>query len=54
MEVDVDRTANTVKYSVNGKLQATQISPILGESSRVFMPYLEMLYNDDAVEWLMC
>ena len=53
VEVDVDRSTNTVKYIVNGELQATQTNYMLAGSSRVFMPFVEVCNTNDTVEWLM-
>ena len=53
MEVDVNRSTSTIKYLVNGTLKATQTNNMLADSSRVFMPYIEMYNTNDAVEWLL-
>lgn len=50
MEVNVDRSTNTVKYSVNGVLQATHTNKMLNDSARVFMPHVEMYSTNDMVE----
>ena len=53
VEVDVNRSTSTVKYLVNGILKATQTNNMLADSSRVFMPYIEMYNTGDTVEWLL-
>lgn len=40
VEVDVSRSTNTVKYLVNGVIQAKHSHQILGDNTRVFMPYV--------------
>ena len=52
LEVEVNRTTNTVTYSVNGKLQAMQTNEMLKDAGRVFMPFFEVYHQNDAVEWL--
>ena len=53
VEIDVDRSTSTIKYLVNGVLQATQTNNMLNDSSRVFMPYVQMVNTNDSVEWLL-
>lgn len=53
VEVDVNRSTSTIQYFVNGILKATQIKEILADNSRVFMPYVEMAYANDSIEWLL-
>ena len=53
VEVDVDRASSTIKYIINGALKATQKNNMLEDSSRVFMPYVEMWNTNDMVEWLI-
>lgn len=53
VKVDVDRASSTIRYSVNGKLKATDTHIMLADNSRVFMPYVKMYNNHDIVEWLM-
>lgn len=53
VEVDVNRTTSTIKYIVNGVLKATDAHGMLNDSSRVFMPYVEIYNTNDAVEWLL-
>lgn len=50
VEADVNRANNTIKYSVNETLRATQTNQILGDSSRIFMPFIDMYRNNDIVE----
>ena len=52
VEVDVNRSTSTIKYIINGVLKATHTDNMLSDSSRVFMPYVEMGNTNDAVEWL--
>ena len=52
MEVEVNRKDQVVLYRVNGKLEAFHCNKILGESSRVFMPYVEMYNIHDVLEWV--
>lgn len=49
MGVVVDRDKQTIKYIIKGHLQAVQRNQMLGDKSRLFMPYLEMSNPEDAV-----
>ena len=49
VEVDINRTDQIVKYLVNDILVAFDTNKILGESTRVFMPYFEMMNTNDVV-----
>ena len=53
MEVDVNRSTTLIRYLVNGVLKATQSNKMLADSTRVFMPYVEMGNTNDMVEWLL-
>lgn len=53
VELEVDRSANTIKYFVNNSHIATQTNKILGDNCRVFMPYVDLYAINDAVEWLL-
>lgn len=53
VEVDVDRATNTIKYIVNGTLKATQTNNMLAEKTRVFFPFVEMINQNDTVEWMV-
>lgn len=53
VEVEVNRSANTVKYFVNEVHKATQTKAILADSSRIFMPFVLLYYTNDAVEWML-
>ena len=53
VEVNVNRPNNTLKYIINGILKATDTNNMLNDSSRMFMPYVEMYNINDTVEWLM-
>lgn len=53
VEVDINRTASTIKYSVNGTVKATDTHEMLADINRVFMPFVEMYNTNDTVEWLM-
>ena len=52
-EVGINRATSTIKYSVNGTVNAIHTHDVLSDNSRVFMPYVEMHNTNDAVEWLM-
>ena len=49
VEVYVNRPTNTLRYSVNGTLKATQTNEMLGKKERVFYPYFEMYHTNDIV-----
>lgn len=53
VEVHVNRATSTMRYSVNRTLKAIHNHDMLADSSRVFMPYVEIYYTNDAVEWVM-
>lgn len=53
VEVFVDRANLHVKYLINGTIIASQFHQILSDSSRVFMPYIDMYHTNDQVEWEM-
>ena len=53
LEVVVNRSSSTVSYIVNGTLQATHTNQILADPSRIFFPFVEMICQNDAVEWLI-
>lgn len=53
VEVDVNRPNRTLRYIVNGVLEATHCHSMLGDSSRTFMPFVEMYNKNDIVEWLL-
>ena len=52
VEVVVDRSIRTVRYSVNGVQKATQTNEMLNSSS-IFMPFVEMFYANSSVEWML-
>ena len=52
VEVDVNRSTNTIKYLINGILKATQSNNMLADSTRVFMPFVDLFNTNDTVEWL--
>lgn len=53
VEVDVNRAISTVKYSVNGVLKATHSNQKLADAARVFVPFIELYHQNDAVEWVL-
>lgn len=53
VKVVVDRVMKTVDYIVNGVVQSTHSNEILGDCGRIFMPFVEMFYVGDAVEWVI-
>lgn len=53
MELDIDRAGNTLKYIVNGVVQATQRHGILVDSQRVLYPFVQMCDAGDTIEWLL-
>lgn len=53
VEVHVNRLTKTITYSVNEVLQASHSHDMLVDDSRVFMPYVEMFFANNAVEWLL-
>lgn len=53
VEVDVNRQTHTLKYIVNGVLEATHSHLMLADTSRIFMPFVEMRDKNDTVEWLL-
>ncbi len=53
VSVEVDRSAKTVKYFINNIHKVTQKNEILGDINRVFMPFVEMIWKSDSVEWLL-
>lgn len=42
VEVDVNRATKTIKYSFSGSVKATHANNMLADSSRIFMPFVEM------------
>lgn len=53
VEVNINRLTKTVKYSVNGVYKASHINEMLADNSRVFMPFVELWYTNDSVEWVL-
>lgn len=53
VELEVDRSACSVKYFVNGAYKAIQSNKMLADDRRIFMPLVEFYYTNDAVEWLI-
>ena len=53
VEVEVNRSAGTVKYWVDKVLKATHKNDILADSTRVLMPYVEMYHNNDIVKFMV-
>ena len=52
VEVEVNRASNSVKYFINGALKAQHTNQILADSSRIFMPYVDLYHTNDTVEWV--
>lgn len=49
VEVEVNRFTKTVRYTVNGIVQASQKNEMLGDNTRVFMAFVELHDTNDSV-----
>lgn len=47
VEVDVNRLTRTVRYIINGVVEALHSHYMLADSSRIFMPFVEMRDKND-------
>ncbi len=52
VKVEVDREESSVRYSVNGVINAVQTNYMLANKSSIFMPFVEMRFAGDSVEWI--
>lgn len=54
VDVDVNRFAWTVTYTFSQWFsESFQVNEMLGESDRVFVPYVEMSSRNDVVDWVL-
>lgn len=51
--MNVHRASKTIKWSVNGTQRSLDNTfGALAEAARIFVPYIEMSNNNDALEWI--
>ena len=51
-ETIVDLSCGTVQWKVNDILQATAYQHNLSEEEKEFVPYFEMFYVGETIEWI--
>lgn len=51
VDVNVELRNNVIKIVVNGTARATLTHALLGDATRIFVPYVDMSNNGDIIEW---